>query len=174
MHAIIVFLLLGMISAVQAAAQGQLDLDGLDNKLSRHLETKMPGWNHRRGKPITGSVNVLEETWSFPNRNIKVSIVPHDSPAEARAAIREGVKYERQKEALKGLGDEAYAWGYQLANVVFTRGRFNVYVSAGADVFGDSDGRTLSESERHSRQYSEMRRLSREFAKHLVDAMDLP
>lgn len=159
---------------MQAVAQGPLDLDGLDNKLSRHIETKMPGWKHKRGEPITGSVNVLEETWSFPNRNIKVSIIPHASPAQARAAIREGVKYEREREALKGLGDEAYAWGYRLSNVVFTRGRFNVYVSGGANIYEDPDAQTLSEFERRSREYSEIRRLSREFAKHLVEALDLP
>lgn len=167
-------LVLSGICFTQAAAQGPLDLDGLDNKLSHHLKLKMPGWKHKRGQPITGSVNVLEGTWSFPNRKIKVSIVPYDSPAEARAAMREGVKYQRENESLKNLGDEAYAWGYRLSNVVFTSGRFSVYVSAGANVYEDPDARTLSEVELRSREYSEIRRLSREFAKHLADAMDLP
>lgn len=172
MRVIIVFLLLGVISAVQAAAQGPVDLNRLDDKLSHYVESKMPGWSHRRGEPIKGSTNVLLEIWSFPNRQVNVAIIPQKSPDAGRALL-EFVKYARLKEALKDLGDEAYAWGYELANVVFIRGRFSVYVSAGADIFGDSDWRTLSESERHNREYSEMRRLSREFAKHLADAIDL-
>lgn len=174
MHVIIVFLLLTVLSPLQAVAQSPVDLDRLDEKLSSHVDTKMPGWNHRRGEPIAGSTNVLIEIWPSPNRQVNVSIIPHKSPEAARAAMREGVKYERQKEALMGLGDEAYAWGYELANVKFTRGRFNVYVSAGANVYEDLDARTLSEAERRGREYSEMRRLSREFAKHLADAIDLP
>lgn len=94
---------------LKVVAQGQLDLDALDNKLSRHLETKMPGWNHERGESMRGSANVLDAAWSSPNKKIKVAILPHNSPEEARAAIREGRKYGCQKEELQGLGDEAYA-----------------------------------------------------------------
>lgn len=174
MRLIIVLLLLGVISAIQPATQDPVDLDRLDDKLSRHIETKMPGWSHRRGKPMEGSTNVLVEIWSFPNRQVNIANMPRKSPDAGRAALQEFVKYERQKEELKDLGDEAYAWGYQLANVVVIRGGFSLYVSAGADVFGDSDGRILIEAQRDSLQYSEMRRLTREFAKHLVDAIDLP
>src|SRR5713226_3962104 len=113
MRLIIVFLLLGVISPVQAEAQGQLDLDRLDDKLSRHVETKMPGWSHRRGQLIEGSRNVLLEIWSFPNRQVNVAIMPQKSPDAGSTALREFVKYLRAKEELKGLGDEAYAWGYE-------------------------------------------------------------
>lgn len=171
---LLIALVLAGLCIVQAVAQGPLDLDRLDEKLSRHVRTKMPTWNHKRGESITGSENVLIENWALANRGVRVSIVQHKSPDDARAAIREFVKYARAKEALKGLGDEAYAWGYELSDVVFTRGRFNVYVSAGANIDEDPDARALSQSEKRGRQYSEMRRLSREFAKHLGDAIDLP
>lgn len=171
---ILIALLFSGLCVTQTAAQVPIDLDRLEDKLSRHVGTKMPGWSHRRGEPITGSTGVLIEIWSFPGRHVKVAIVPRKNPDGGRDALREFVKYERQKEELKGLGDEAYAWGYQLANVVVIRGGFSVYVSASADVFEDPDWRTLSELERSRRESSEVKRLSREFAKHLVDAIDLP
>jgi len=83
-------------------------------------------------------------------------------------------RYSLNKQELKGFGDEAYALGYGLADVAFRRGRFTVYVSTTADVGSDPDGRTLSQSERFEREKSEMQRLSREFAKHMVSAMDAP
>lgn len=49
----------------QSAAQNESELDLVGQKLSRHLEMKMPGWKHKRGEPIRGSKNVLIEFWSF-------------------------------------------------------------------------------------------------------------
>lgn len=113
-----------------ALVQGQSELDRLEDKISHHLETKMPGWNHKRGEPMAGtSKDVLTEFWSGANRVVKISIMPHKTVDEARQSIEEFVKYDREKEHLHGFGDDAYAWGYGLSNVIFRRGRFNVYVS---------------------------------------------
>jgi hypothetical protein len=84
------------------------------------------------------------------------------------------LKYESQKEELKGYGDEAYGWGYGTSRVVFRRGRFIVYVSTYAEVDSDPDARSLSQSEKGEREKSETRRLNREFAKHILTAIDLP
>lgn len=157
-----------------AAAQDQSDLDQLDAKTTRHVETKMPGWRHRRGQPIKGSEGVLIERWGSSNRVISISVVPHKSAGEARQALVDFVKYDRKVEKLNGFGDEGFAWGYGQANVVFRRGRFNVYVSTYAEVDADPDARTLSSEQRGERERLEMRRLSREFAKHMVSAIDLP
>ena len=75
---------------------------------------------------------------------------------------------------MKGLGDEAYGWGYGMSNVVFTRGKSIVYVSTYAEVDSEPEARSLSQAEKGEREKSEMRRLSREFAKHMVSAIDLP
>ena len=173
MRVIIMALLLGMISAVQAVAQAPVDLDRLDDKLIRHVESEMPGWKHKRGEPIPGSKNVLIEFWSFSNRVVKISIVPYGSAQEAREVLQRFKKYNIQKEELTGLGDDAYGSGYGFSNVTFTKGKFIMYVSTYAEVDSDPDARMLSQVERGNRERAEMRRLSREFAKHLADAMDL-
>lgn len=166
--------ILSLLCLSHAAAQNQEDLDRLGDKLSHHLATKMPGWKHKRGEPMLGSKNVIEDFWSLPNRVVKVSVVPHKSAVEARDALLGFVKYDREKEELTGVGDEAYAWGYGLSNIAFRRGQFTVFVSTTASVDEDPDARSLSQVERGQREKSEIRRLSREFAKHLADAMALP
>jgi hypothetical protein len=158
---------------VQGVAQDQAELEKLDDKLNRHVATKMPGWNHKRGEPIQGSKNVLIERWGTSNRVVTVSIVPHKSASEAREALIDFVKYDRDKEELIGLGDQAVAWGYGLSNIVLRRGRFNVYVSSYAELDSDPEARSLTEREKGERESIEMRRLSREFAKLMADAMNL-
>jgi len=168
----LLLLLLGLIG--RGVAQDQPELETLDDKLSRHVATKMPGWKHKRGEPIQGSKNVLIERWGTSNRVVTVSVVPHKSADEAREALIDFVKYDRDKEQLKGLGDEAVAWGYGLSQIVLRRGRFNIYISSYAEIGSDSNMRSLSEAERGERDRTEMRRLSREFAKLVTEAMNLP
>jgi hypothetical protein len=174
MRRIFVALVLSVVCITQAWAQGQVDLDRLEEKISRHIETKMPGWTHRRGEPMLNSTNVLIEVWSFPEKGVKIQIVPYKSAQEAREVIRGFLRYESDKEELKGLADEAYAWGVRRADVVFVRGRFIVYVEAGANIDADPVARMLSGPERFEREKTEVKRLSNEFAKHLVTAIDLP
>jgi hypothetical protein len=174
MKKLFVALVLASIFLTAAAAQDHSELDQLDAKAMRHIETKMPGWRHRRGQPIKGSENVLIERWGSSNRVVSISVVPHKSANEARQALNDFVKYDTKTERLNGFGDEAFAWGYGQANVVFRRGRFNVYVSTYAEVDADADASTLSSEQRGERERLEMRRLSREFAKHMVSAIDLP
>ncbi len=158
----------------QSTAQNESELDLVGQQLSRHLEMKLPGWKHKHGEPIRGSKNVLIEFWSFSNRVVKVSIVSYGSAQEAREVLKGFKKYNAKKEDLSGLGDDAYGSGYGLSNVTFAKGKFIVYVSTYAEVDSDSDARSLSQDERGQREKSEMRRLSREFAKHIAEARDLP
>ena len=116
----------------------------------------MPGWKHKRGEPMLGSKNVIEDFWSISNRVIKISVLPHKSAEEAREALRAFVKYDREREEIKGLGDESYAWGYGLSNIVFSKGRFTFYVSTTANVDRDADARSLSQRERGERERLEM------------------
>jgi len=76
--------------------------------------------------------------------------------------------------SLGNLGDEAYSWGNARANVVFRRDRFIVYVSTTANIDADPDARDLTGSQRTERTRSEMKKLSKQFAKDVVDAIDTP
>lgn len=157
-------------------AYGQTDaeLDRIEEKVSRHLENKMPGWKHKHGEPIRGSEGVLVDFWFSATRNVKISIVRYETVQRAREAFQEFRKYEFKIEELHGFGEDAYCWGYALSNVKFRRGRFIIYLSTAADVDSDSDARSLTKQEKGDRERSEMKRLSREFAKHVATAMDLP
>jgi hypothetical protein len=170
----VVLVLSGLFLSQGAAAQDESELNTLDDKFRHLVATKMPGWKHKRVAPMMHSANVRIQVWSFPNRAVKISIVPYKSAQEAGEVLRGFIKYESQKEELKGLGDEAYGWGYGRSNVVFTRGKSIVYVSTYAEVDSEPEARSLSQAEKGEREKSEMRRLSREFAKHMVSAIDLP
>ena len=123
---------------------------------------------------MQGSTNVLIQYWSFENRRIKIAIIPQKSAQEAREKMQLAVKDMRDAVELKGLGDEAYSWGYAGANVMFRRGRFAVFVSTYAQVESDPDARNLSPLQRGERERSEMKRLSEVFAKQMATAIDLP
>jgi hypothetical protein len=155
-------------------AQGQENLDSLEDKISHHVATEMPGWAHKRGEPIQGSKNVLVEFWQFSNRVVKISIVPQKSSEEAREKMQSFLRNTKEAEPLKGFGDESYSWGYAGSNVIFRRGKIVVFVSTVVDVDEDPDAQILSQSEKAERAKSEMKRLSKEFAKHVASAMDLP
>jgi hypothetical protein len=158
-----------------AFAQNSAELNRLDEKLTQHLEKKMPDWKHERGEPIAGSGdNVLIEFWSSSNRKVKVSILLHKSIADAQETMQQGARYSFNKEILTGLGDEAYASGYGSSVVAFRRGRFTVYISTAVDVDADEDARSLNQEQRFARERSQMKELSAEFARLVVNAMDAP
>jgi len=159
---------------VETGAQDQAELNRLGDKINHHLAIRMPGWEHKQGEPIKGSKGVLVEFWSTKNRTVKISIVPLKSEQEARQKLQNIANETKEAKQVKDLGDEAYSWGFENSNIVLRRGRAIVFLSTFADVDSDSDSRTLSHSERRARQYSEMKRLSREFAMHMVSAIDLP
>lgn len=159
---------------VQALAQDQSKLDALDEKVRRDFEVTMPGWKHQRVEPIVKNENVLIEFWSFANRKVKVSILPHESVEKAREVFNNHQRYSFNKEVLNGIGDEALASGFGSADVAFRSGKYTVYLSAVADVDADADARSLSQSERSKREKSEMVRLSRAFARHLARVLDAP
>ena len=49
-----------------------------------------------------------------------------------------------------------------------------MYVSTVADVDDDADVRTLTQSKKNERVRTEMKRLSKEFVKHVSTAIDIP
>jgi hypothetical protein len=156
------------------AAQTDAEVSSLQEKATRHLESTMPGWKHERGEPIRGSERTSVDFWSFQQRKVKIEVVPYGSAQRAKDAFQEFSKYEPEREELTGFGDDAFAWGYAQSNVAFRRGRFIIYVSSYAAVESDPDGRTLSAEQKNQRQRSEMRKWSKEFAKHMSTALDQP
>lgn len=173
-HIIFTSLMLVGLIVGQTAAQNDAELDRLGDKLTQHLQSKMSGWKHRRGEPIQGSKGVLIDRWSAANRVVTISVVRYDSANRAKEVLQPFIKYTSQKAELKGLGNEAYAWGYGLSNIMFRRGRFVVSVSTYAEIDSDPDARTLTPEQKSERERSEMKRLSEEFAKHMATAIDLP
>jgi len=169
--ALLASILLTSISAVVAQPQ-QSDLDQTRDKMTQKMETKMAGWQHRHGALIQGSKDVIVELWSLPNRIVKVSIIQRSSVEDARERLSQFAREEGGVELLHGFGDEAYSWGDDGANIIFRRGKYTVYVATTADVDRDSDSSTLTPQERHARQASEMKRLSKQVAKEADDALD--
>lgn len=154
-------------------AQGREDLDRLDEKVTRYIQNRLPGWKHERVEAIQGSVALIQ-FWSNANRKIKVAILPQRSAEASRATMRDFVKYTKEAKPLAEFGDEAYSWGYAGSNVVFRKGRYKIYVTTYAEVDSDNDARTLNVEQKGEREKSEMQRWSREFAKHMAAAIDQP
>jgi len=154
--------------------QQQTELDQLGDKLARHIATKMPGWQHKRGTVIQGSKGVIVEFWTFANRIVKVSMMQRKSVEEARQNLTNFAGEEPDAQELKGFGDEAYSWGDGGSNIVFRRGKYTFYVATTADVERDADASSLTREQKSERRKSEMKRLSKEIAKHAADALDVP
>jgi len=167
-------IILAMMLLTQAVAQQESELDQTGNKLARFIETKMPGWQHRRGTLIQGSKDVIVEFWTFPNRTVKVSMVRRKSVEDARERLMKFAQEEAEARELKGFGDEAYSWGDEGTNIIFRRGKYTIYVTTIADVDRDPDALALTREQKRERRKSEMRRLSRELAKHAANAIDAP
>jgi hypothetical protein len=164
-------LVLMVIAVPVSATQDKFDLDKLNEKFVRHFEKVLPGWQHKRVEPVDKDENVLIQFWSFGNRKIKVSVLPRSSTAEARDALKSFVGSDPTRESLQ-VGDESYAWGYGSGSVALRKGRLSIYIAAFADIDSDTDASSLSQEQRFEREKAEIRRLSREFAKHAVDAVD--
>jgi hypothetical protein len=165
--------LLMVLALGQALAQEQPDLDRLDEKFRAHLKTRMAGWTYKRGEPIEGSKGVLIQNWFYPNRGVRIAVTEMKSVEAARQALQLIVRDANGK-PLQGLGDEAYIWGFEGSDLEVRRGRYVFDLNAGADVERDPDARTLTPAQKHTRQLAEVKRIIREFAKHAVDATDLP
>jgi hypothetical protein len=155
-------------------AQQQTDLDHVGDKASRYIALRMSGWQHKRGTPIQGSKDVIVEFWTFPNRVVKISIMETKSVEDAHETLMKFAQEEADARELKGFGDDAYSWGDEGSNIVFRRGKYMVYVTTIADVERDADSQALTREQKRARKKSEMKRLSKELAKHAAAAIDEP
>jgi hypothetical protein len=167
-------IILAMTLLAHVVAQQDAELDQTGNKLARFIETRMPGWQHKRGTLIQGSKDVIVEVWTFPNRVVKVSMTRRKSVEETHERLTTFAQEEGDARELKGFGDEAYSWGAEGSNIIFRRGKYTISVATIADVERDVDAQALTREQKRERRKSEMRRLSRELAKHAANAIDAP
>ncbi|HEY0349640.1 MAG TPA: hypothetical protein VGC60_15940, partial [Pyrinomonadaceae bacterium] len=164
---------LPLIMAHTVSAQ-TTDLDRLDEKLRKHLEKKMPGWSYRRVEPIQGSTGVLIQVWSMENRAVRIVVVPKKSATEAKESMQNFPRNVKEAQPWSEAGDEGYAWGYAGRQIHFRRGKTIFDIEVGADVDADPDASALTWSERRVREKSEIKKWTKEFADHVVAAVDAP
>ena len=155
--------------SVQTFGQGRADLDRLDLQIRNHFQTALPGWTYRRVEPFTPGSNILIEVWSNANRTVKVAISVNQSVQTAKDELKHFVQSVRGPEALKGFGDEAYTSGLESSDIVLRRGRYVIYINTFAEVEGDTDAATLTRSERSERRKTDQQRISKEFARHVIE-----
>jgi len=132
-------LFFGLSSSSVAQLKIVKDLDQISEAVQRAVQEKMPGWKHRRGQPITGSGNVLVESYSSKDATIKLSVIPYDSKEEAEKEIKDLFAKEGAQRRLADLGDEGCAWGYRGSKFAFRRHNLNVFVSIEADDMTDKE-----------------------------------
>jgi hypothetical protein len=168
-HLISALVFLGMLAST-AMAQDDGELERVATKVTQHIATQMPGWQNKR--LIQPSKNVVIDFWSIPNRIVKISLIQQESDEETRTSLAKFARHEPNILAVKGLGDEAYSWGYGGSNIVFRRGKYSVWVSTNAEVDHDADAAVLSWEQKSERKISEERRLSKEFATRAADVIN--
>jgi len=171
-YRLVLAVVLSALSYGRVLGQGDVDLDSLDQKIKQHIQSNIPGWTYTRVEPMTGSSNVLIENWTSSNRGIRISIVPYKSAKAAHDVLLGSFLKYRKHEEVKGLGNEAYAYGWQGSRLVLRQGRYLVYLSAGYDSDGDPELRNLDQTEKQQRLIQEIKRINQEFAKHMVTAID--
>lgn len=173
-YRILVFGCLTLLTVGHVTRAQTVDLEKVDRKLRHQIEKRAPGWSYRRVEPMLGSTRVVIQVWSMQNRSVRIVVSERESVAEAKASMRNFPRNARQVEPFSDVGDEGYLWGYDKRQIHFRKGNIIIDVEAGADVNLDSDAASLTFAQRHAREKSEVTRLTRAFAKHLVDALDAP
>lgn len=169
---IVAGLILAMLTVVQS--QGKVDLDALSEKISTQLESKFPGWQHRRVEPFgTPESKVVVQGWGVPNRNVQIAIAVRESVDAAMKEIRSYLEFRREPKTLTGFGDEAFRPEPNGPQVVLRRGRYVIYISTVIFIEEDADAQSLTKSEQQARQKTEVERILNEFATHM-SAIELP
>jgi len=165
-------------------AQAQSELDRLSDKITSLVEAGEAGWTCKRGEPMgdqsallvgchTSAPHRRFPSITFHPRSISIYVSPHDSVEEARRGLQRLAKQNaREYQPLNDLGDEAYGWGMDQADIVMRKGRFILWLHANSWVADDPDAQALSSDERNARRKSERLRLTPEFARYAAAALD--
>jgi len=165
-------------------AQGQSESDRISDNIKGLIERTEAGWTCERGQPLGNQTAVLVGCHtSSPDRRV-ASLIKHprsvaihidclDSVEDSRRIMQSlARKHASEYQQLDGLGDEAYGWGMDKADIVMRKGRFILWIHTNASVEDDPDGRALNLEARSARRRLERLRLAPEFARHLLVAMN--
>lgn len=126
------------------------------------------GWTRERIPPVLASPDVLIEVYRSAGRGVKVSILYHQSAAEAANALEQFFSNNKTSRKIPNLGDEAYEWGMS-DNIAVRKNNFNVYISAGSDI--DSLLTEIEESERQALKLAEVAAINKNFARKIVKVL---
>jgi hypothetical protein len=164
-------------------AEGQTELDRLSDKIKSLVEAGEDGWTCKRGEPF-GTQNALLESChtSVPDRRIpsltrhprsvSIRVDVHDSAEEARRVLGSYAReHVGEYQPMNDLGDEAYGWGMDKADIVMRKGRFILWIHTNAWLDHDPDSQALRLDQRNARKKSERLRLTPKFAKHMIAAL---
>jgi hypothetical protein len=149
-------------------------MDRFAEAIERLVQEKHPEWTLKRIEPVYKGEDVIIDQWSSVRVYVRISIVPHSSAAEASDALQKLARDMKAEEGTVGLGEEGYSWGMAGSETAFRKGRFTVYVSAVVNVEDDPEAAALTDDEKSKRKKESQKNLSKEFAKHVAFALDLP
>ncbi|HEV2863177.1 MAG TPA: hypothetical protein VGX48_19335 [Pyrinomonadaceae bacterium] len=79
-------------------------------ELECKMQKSMPDWKRQRVEPFSKTERVVIDDWSNCGLSVRVAINYSLSEAEAIKGLRRPTASEGK--AVPGLGDEAFAWGY--------------------------------------------------------------
>jgi hypothetical protein len=179
-------LALSVVLVSQAAAKGQ-ELDRLADRIKGVVEAAEPDWKCKRGSVFATpneTPNLLLEVCSLHAqlvrrhepirdvivRHVTIHATPFESEEKARQAFH--LNMSNTYQPLKDLGDEAYGWGMDHADIVIRKGRFILFISTVVHVDYDPDAISLSREEKNARVSSERLKLTPQFVKHALAALD--
>lgn len=162
------FVILILLAGIVAAQDNQLS--NVAETIGLSIQQKMPGWKHKRGKPVTQSENVIIDYWYSRNQIVKISIIPYKSQDEAAKALAEFVSDAQATNRLQDLGDEGYSWGIGESKFAFRKGNLTIYVST---IVNDEDQPAmLSQDKKELLKRTEREAaLSKQFAHHVSDVL---
>jgi hypothetical protein len=149
-----------------AFAEGKIDLDQLEKMTSIQLESKLPGWRHKRLERGASS-NVLVQSWGSTNRSVMVVFIIHETAEGAKKEVRSFLQFKREPEELKGFGDEAFATDIYNSTIIMRRGRYVIYSSIVAHIEDDADAQNLSQIEQQTYWKNEIQKVGKLFVKEL-------
>jgi hypothetical protein len=187
-------LVLLMVLVGQSVAQGQSELDQLAGKIKSIVEAAEPGWKCERGQPFMAPGQteppphllievcdlraMVRGPYPTPSEMVVRHVVIHataGSEENARRSVHDTIVDSRNNwrhyQPLKDLGDEAYTYGINNADILVRSGRFVFDVNTVVAVERDPDGYTLNLHDRGAREKSEQLRITPLFAQHVLAAV---
>jgi hypothetical protein len=165
-------------------AHGQTESDRIYESIKVMVEDTEAGWTCKRGQPIEHSsgmqvaCHTSAPDKAYPSlirhpRSVAFFIETHGSGADSSRRMTFLVSRNAgEYQSLTDLGDEAYGWKMDKADIVMRKGRFILWIHPNAWVENDPDAQTLNPEARLARRKAERLRLGPEFAKQASAALN--